>query len=72
MKALVAAAQEVWGLFVEDGTLAIGILIWVAVAAFAFPALGGTAAWHAPVLFGGLVVLLIENVFRSAKSHRRS
>ena len=67
MKALITAAEEVFGLFVEDGSLAIGILVWVAAAAFVFPHLPGGNTWRAPVLFAGLLILLVENVWRSAR-----
>ena len=69
MKALVTAVEEVFGLFVEDGSLAIGILIWIAVAAFVFPHISGSDGWRSPVLFGGLALMLVENVWRSAKKH---
>ena len=69
MKVLKTAVEELFGLFVEDGTLAIGILIWIAVAAFIFPAIPGFAAFRPYALFGGLIVLLLENVWRSAKRH---
>ena len=69
MKAVVTAVTEVFGLFVEDGSLAIGILVWVGLAAFVFPLIPGSSGWHAPVLFTGLVILLVENVWRSARRH---
>ncbi len=69
MKALMTAVTEIFGLFVEDGSLAIGILVWVAVAAFVFPQISGSEAWRSPVLFAGLVALLVENIWRSARKH---
>lgn len=67
MKAIVTGLQELIGLFVEDGSLAIGILIWIGVAAFLFPAIAGGTAWRAPALFAGLGLLLFENVWRSSR-----
>ena len=66
MKVLLNALQEVYGLFVDDGSFALAILVWVAIAAFVFTRLPGTA-WRAPLLFIGLIVLLLENVWRTAR-----
>jgi hypothetical protein len=71
VKVVITAITEVFGLFVEDGSLAIGILVWLAVAAFVFPLIAGSDTWRAPVLFVGLVALLVENVLRSARRHLR-
>ena len=35
MTALVTALGSLWGLFVEDASLTLGILVWFAIAAFA-------------------------------------
>ncbi|HZT42533.1 MAG TPA: hypothetical protein VFA07_10085 [Chthonomonadaceae bacterium] len=71
MKALLTALQEVYGLFVEDGSLAVAILLWIGFAALLFPHLPeGAAAWRAPVFFAGVVLLLLENVWRSARQKR--
>jgi membrane protein implicated in regulation of membrane protease activity len=68
MKVILSTLTEIFGLFVEDGSLAIGIIVWLGVAAFVFPLLPA-GGWQAPALFGGLVVLLVENVWRSARRH---
>jgi hypothetical protein len=67
MKAVKDALLEVYGLFVEDGTLALLILVWVAIAVLVFPRLPGGVEWGAPLLFVGLAALLLENVRRSAR-----
>jgi hypothetical protein len=67
MKVLKTAIEELFGLFVEDGTLAIGILFLVALAVFALPHSPIPEAFRAPLLFLGLVVLLLENVLRAGK-----
>ena len=72
MKALTTAVEEIFGLFVEDGSLAIGILIWLGIAASVFPRLPGGTAWRAPLLFVGLLLILAENVLRSARKHLRT
>jgi len=57
---------EFWGLFVDDGSHALAILLWVAIAIFVLPKLLPDE-WKGPVLFLGLVAILIENVSRSAQ-----
>ncbi len=67
MKVMGAVWNEVLGLFVDDGSLAAAILVLVGLVAtlrgrgLIGPALGGG------VLFGGLVVILLENVRRSSR-----
>jgi len=70
MKLLTAVLQEILGLFVDDGRLAIGVLAIVAavagLAAMAIlpPALIGFA------LLAALVALLAENIIRRARARR--
>ena len=67
MKFLGSVLTELFGMFVDDGSLAIAILVWVAIIglvqrlAFLPPALAGG------LLFLGLAGLLIENVLRRAR-----
>ena len=67
MTALAAALRSPWGLFVEDASLTLGILICLVIAAFALPALRLRDAWGGPVLFALLALVLLENVRRSAQ-----
>jgi hypothetical protein len=67
MKALLTTVQEIIGLFVEDGSLAVGILVWIGAAALLLPRLPKDAPWSGPLLFLGLALLLLENVRRSAR-----
>jgi hypothetical protein len=67
MSALYAAVRQVWGLFVEDASLTVGILLWVVLAGFLLPRTGLRPSWRGPVLFLGLVVVLLENVRRSVQ-----
>lgn len=68
MRAVVAAARQVWGLFVEDASFTAGILGCVAFAAFALPHTGLRPVWRGPALFLGLGGVLLENVRRSARA----
>ena len=67
MRVLHAAWAELLGLFVDDGSLAAAILVLVGVVALLRRAgvVGGPLAGG--LLFGGLVVILLENVRRSAR-----
>jgi hypothetical protein len=67
MRALYTAVREVWGLFVEDASLTVGILVCVALAIFVLPLIGLRPQWRGAVLFLGLGVVLLENVRRSAQ-----
>jgi hypothetical protein len=67
MKAVAEALQEIYGLFVEDGSLAIGIVAWLLLTVFVIPVLNLPEVWRAPILFIGLAVLLAENSIRGSK-----
>ena len=66
MGVLAAAVKEVFGLFVEDGSYALAIGAWLLIAALVLPHVGA-AAWRAPLLLVGLLLILCENVLRSAR-----
>jgi hypothetical protein len=60
-------ATEVFGLFVDDGSLAIATLAWLLLTAFVLPRLGLGAGWIGTLLFGGLALVLLENTLRRAR-----
>jgi hypothetical protein len=70
VSAAATALRELWGLFVEDASLTLGILGSLLIAAFAFPALRLRDEWRGPLLFVLLAVVLWENVRRSATTTR--
>ena len=67
MKAITAAIRELWGLFVEDASFTIGILVCIALAIFVFPRVVAGGHSRGPLLFGALALMLFENVRRSAR-----
>lgn len=69
MKTIINALREVYGLFVEDGSFTVALLIWLLVAAFILRPLVGPN-WLAPFWFAGLSLILVENVARSARKSR--
>jgi hypothetical protein len=56
-------AAELFGLFVDDRSLALVLVIWVALVV-AMRSWGVSPVWLGPVLFAGIVLILVENVFR--------
>jgi hypothetical protein len=58
--------KELLGLFVDDGSLAIGILIWVGLIAALMKTPLLSAEISGVLLFVGLGALLLENVWRTA------
>lgn len=59
--------REIYGLFVDDGSFAIAILIWLGLVWFALPRLSWGNAWNAIILAVGLLAILIESVLRRAR-----
>ena len=72
MKWIVDAARELVGLFVDDGSLALAVLAWIAVAVLVFPRLPIDGGWLAAALFAGLALILVENLLRTARRRPRS
>jgi hypothetical protein len=70
MNPLVRSARELWGLFVEDASFTIGILGAVMIAAIVGPRVALPDAFRGPVLFLLVLIVLLENVARSARSER--
>ena len=67
MNAIKTALREVYGLFVEDGSYALALVVWIVAVALLLPRLPIAAAWRAPILFAGMILILLENVVRSAR-----
>jgi hypothetical protein len=63
--------RDLWGLFVDDGSLAIGLVVWCGLAALVLPRVGLAAGWDGPVLYLGCAVVLVENAWRSARRSGR-
>ncbi|MDB6093908.1 MAG: hypothetical protein JWM32_1470 [Verrucomicrobia bacterium] len=67
MKILIGILREILGLFVEDLGYSIVIGLWVGFVA-AFLSRGQVSlSWRGPVLFLGVVLVLLENVTRSLR-----
>lgn len=67
MSWLKSILREIFGLFVEDGSFAVAILVWLAILRLALPHLPIPTVWHGVVLFAGLIAILVESVLRRAR-----
>jgi hypothetical protein len=69
MKWLKNIFREVFGLFVDDGSFALAILIWLAVVRWATPHFNIPSGITGVILFAGLALILAESAIRY--SHRK-
>lgn len=67
MKTLLTIIEELWGLFVDDGTLAVGIILWLLLVALVLPLTGIPPQFEGAILLAGLVLGLMENIWRAAR-----
>ena len=58
---------EAYGLFVDDVSLALAILAWLALCVALFHFGLAPPAWRGPLLFAGLAVIFVENTLRRAR-----
>jgi hypothetical protein len=72
IKGLRTAARKVLGLFVDDGSLALSILVWIFALHVVAPIVSIEQTWAAPVLFLGCAAILVENVLRASRQPRPS
>jgi hypothetical protein len=68
MKWLNNIFREIFGLFVDDGSFALAILIWLAVVRWAMPRLNIPSGITGVILFAGLALILTESAARYARN----
>ena len=68
MNTLKEIIAELLGLFVEDITFAVALIIWILAALFLLPHFGLSTGAQATIWVAGLAVVLFENVVRQARS----
>lgn len=66
-----AVLGELIGLFVDDGSLAVALLVWCAVVAAVRAMLPGSALLVGALLALGCVAILLINICRAATVSRR-
>ena len=67
MSWLRTVGAELLGLFVDDGSLAISVLVWLALCWGVLPLLALPPALPPLILFAGLALILVENTRRGAR-----
>lgn len=67
MKGAIAAIRKFLGLFVDDGSIAIALILWSAAAGYFLPDLPINAGWDGPILFLGCLLIMAENLHRTAR-----
>jgi hypothetical protein len=65
-----AVSSEVIHLFVDDGSLALALVAWCAVAGAGVALLPGLGVMSGPVLFLGCAVILLANVVLAGRRAR--
>jgi hypothetical protein len=67
MRWLETIVAELFGLFVDDGSFALAIVIWLGAVWLVLPRLPTPPAWNSVILFAGLAVILVESALRRAR-----
>jgi len=67
MRWINSVAREILGLFVDDGSFALAILIWLALSILILPRIVAEVAWTGPMLFTGFALILIQSALRTAR-----
>jgi hypothetical protein len=67
MKWLKNISREIFGLFVDDGSFALAILLWLAVVRWATPHLNIPSSITGVILFAGLALILAESATRYSR-----
>ena len=62
------ALDEISGLFVDDGVLAIAAVGWIAVTALVLPSIIASETARAIFLFAGLATVLVGSTVRRARA----
>lgn len=60
--------SELIGLFIDDGSFAIAIFLWLCGCWLVLPHLDAPSVLPPAILFGGLVVILAESALRLARA----
>ena len=66
MRALATIVREFVGLFIDDGSLAAGAVVWAAISGWGLPRLGVGSGAESGLLALGLAALLLENTLRAS------
>jgi hypothetical protein len=67
MSGLKTIFGELLGLFIEDGSFAVAIFVWLGLVWFVLPRVPLPRVVQGPFLFAGLLAILLESVLRAAR-----
>jgi membrane protein implicated in regulation of membrane protease activity len=74
MNGLRTIFREIFGLFVDDGSFALLILLWLGLTTLLLPHLGWVPIWalkwRGVILFAGLAAILMASAIRYAHRNR--
>ena len=70
MSALLAILREFVAIFIDDGSIAVALVLWSALAWYLLPTLPINAGWDGPILLLGYLLILGENLARTARKRR--
>jgi hypothetical protein len=70
MKILITILRELWGLFIDDGSLALALVLWCVIVGLILPRAVLLGDWNAPALFLGCILILLMNVASAARRLR--
>ena len=67
MRVMTNILREAYGLVIDDGTLAVATVGWIAVVWASVELLVVPPAWGGAILFAGVAIILVENVARRSR-----
>jgi hypothetical protein len=67
MKWLQNIFREIFGLFVDDGSFALAILLWLAIVRWVTPHFNISPSMTGIILFAGLALILAESATRYSR-----
>jgi hypothetical protein len=70
MATLATILKELWGLFVDDGSLALALVVWIAACGVGLGHTPIPVDWDAPILFVGCLAILIFNVMQTIRRRK--
>ncbi len=70
MNLALAVWRELVAIFIDDGSIAVALVLWSALAWYLLPDLAINASWDGPILLLGYVLILAENLYRTARKRR--
>ena len=71
MKALLSMLRELWSLFVDDGILALALVLWCAIAGLILPRLPPVGEWSGAIFFVGCLAILLIDIVMAIPRHRK-